>query len=94
MLQNYIIELDGRPAGRFFEFAGGGGSIGEGDVVEMTRHWTEGSAFCRLNTFHVEDQEIITFDRAEISKSGSELIYNLRVLTGKAESETRFNVPL
>ena len=24
MLQNYIIELDGRPAGRFFEFAGGG----------------------------------------------------------------------
>jgi len=24
VLQNYIIELDGRPAGRFFEFAGGG----------------------------------------------------------------------
>ena len=65
------------------EFAGGGGSIGEGDVVEMTRHWTEGSALCRLNTFHIENQEIITFDRAETSKSGSELIYNLRVLAGQ-----------
>lgn len=76
------------------EFAAGGGSIGEGDVVEMTRHWPEGSAFCRLNTFHVENQEIITFDRAEISNSGSELIYKLRVLTANAESETSLNVPL
>ncbi|MBV8550416.1 MAG: hypothetical protein JOY54_03890 [Acidobacteriaceae bacterium] len=76
------------------EFAAGGGSIGTGDLVKMTRHWSEGSAFCRLNTFHVENQELITFDKAEISNSGSEVIYKLRVLTAKAESETDLNVPL
>ena len=76
------------------KFAAGGGSIGEGDSVEMTRHWSEGSAFCRLNTFHVENQEIITFDQADISDSGSEVIYKLRVLTANAESETSLDVPL
>lgn len=40
--------------------AAGSGSMGDGDSVEMTRHWSEGSALCRLNTFHVENQEIIT----------------------------------
>lgn len=76
------------------KFAAGGSSIGEGDSVEITRHWSEGSAFCRLNTFHVESQEIITFDKANISNSGSEVIYKLRVLTANAESETDLNVPL
>lgn len=76
------------------EFAAGGGSIGNGDSVKMTRHWSEGSAFCRLNTFQVENQEIITFDKAKISDSGSEVIYKLRVLTANAESETDLNVPL
>lgn len=74
--------------------AAGSGSMGDGDSVEMTRYWSEGSAFCRLNTFHVEDQEIITFDKAEISESGSEVIYKLRVLTPIAESEADLNVPL
>jgi len=76
------------------EFAGGGSSIGSGDLVEMTRHWSEGSVYCRLNTFHVENQEIITFDKAKISNSASELIYKLRALTANAESETDVNVPL
>ena len=76
------------------EFAGGGGSSGSSDSVEMTRYWSEGSVYCRLNTFHVENQEIITFDKAKISNSGSELIYKLRVLTANAESETDVNVPL
>lgn len=76
------------------KFAAGGGSIGEGDSVEMTRHWSDGSAFCRLNTFHVENQEIITFDQADTSSSGSEVIYKLRVLTANAESETSLDVPL
>src|SRR5690242_3367164 len=49
------------------EFAAGGASLGGGDAVQMTRHWSEGSAFCRLNTFHLENQEIITFDKANIS---------------------------
>ena len=79
------------PAG--IEFATGGGSIGKGDAVQMTRHWSEGSAYCRLNTFHVENQEIITFGKAEISDSGPELIYKLRVLTENAESETDVHVP-
>ena len=74
--------------------AAGGGSIGADDLVEMTRHWSEASAFCRVNTFHVENQEIITFDKAKISNSGSEAIYRLRVLTAKAESETDLNVPI
>lgn len=74
------------------EFAAGSGSIG--GAVKMTRHWSEGSTYCRVNTFHVENQEIITFDRAQISNSGSELIYTLRVLTPKAESETDLNVLL
>ena len=74
--------------------AAGGGSMGDGDSVEITRHWSEGSAFCRLNTFHVENHEIITFDKAKISDSGSEVIYKLRVLTPIAESEADLNVPL
>jgi hypothetical protein len=32
MLQNYLLELDGRPAGRFFDFAGG---MAEGEVVTV-----------------------------------------------------------
>jgi hypothetical protein len=76
------------------EFGAGSGSIGEGDSVEISRQWPEGPAFCRLNTFHLENQEIITFDKAEISNSGSEVIYKLRVVTAKAESETDLNVPL
>jgi hypothetical protein len=76
------------------DHAAGGGSMGGGDSVEMTRHWSEGSAFCRLNTFHIADQAIITFDKAEISNSGSEVIYKLRVLTPIAESEADLNVPL
>ena len=76
------------------EFATGGGSIGEGDSVEIHRHWSEGSALCRVHTFHVERQEIITFDKARISNSGSEVIYNLRVLTANAEAETDVHVPL
>jgi len=76
------------------EFAAGGASGGAGDAVQMTRHWSEQSAFCRLNTFHVENQEIITFDKAKISDSGSEVVYKLRVLTAKSESETDLNVPL
>lgn len=76
------------------KFAAGGGSIGEGDSVEMNRHWSDGSAVYRLNTFHVEGQEIITFDKAEISNSGPEVIYKLRVLTANAESETDLNVPI
>ncbi|MBV8570093.1 MAG: hypothetical protein JO319_05745 [Acidobacteriaceae bacterium] len=75
------------------EFATGGGSIGAGDSVRMTRHWSEGAAFCRLNTFDVESQEIITFDKAKISDSGREVVYKLRVLTAKNESETDLNVP-
>jgi len=76
------------------EFAAGGASLGEGDAVQMTRHWSEESTFCRLNTFHVENQEIITFDKAKISDSGSEVVYKLRVLAAKTESETDLNVPL
>ena len=76
------------------EFAAGGSSGGEGDSLEMTRHWSEGSASCRLNTFHIENQEIVTFDKANISNSGSELTYKLRVLTASAESETDVSVPL
>lgn len=76
------------------EFAAGGGSIVKGDSVEITRHWSEGSAFCRLNTFHLESQEIITFDKTSISNFGSEVVYNLRVLTANGESETDLNVPL
>jgi hypothetical protein len=79
---------------RRIECAAGGGSIGEGESVEMTRYWSEGSAFYRLNTFHLENQEIITFDKAKISDSGSEVVYKLRVLTAKTESETDLNVPL
>jgi len=41
----------------------------------------------------VENQEIITFDKAKVSDSGS-VFYKLRVLTAKAESETDLNVPL
>ena len=76
------------------DFAAGSVSIGEGDRVQMSRDWSEESALCRLNTFHVENQEIITFDKAEISDSGSEVVYKLRVLTAKTESETDLNVPL
>jgi hypothetical protein len=76
------------------EFGAGSGSIGEGDSVEITRQWPEGPAFCRLNTFQLENQEIITFDKAKISNSGSEIIYQLRVVTANAESEIDLNVPL
>lgn len=79
---------------RRIEYAAGGGSIGTDESVEMTRHWSEGSALYRLNTFHLENQEIITFDKAKISDSGSAVAYNLRVLTANAESETDLNVPL
>ena len=76
------------------EFAAGGGSSGGGGLGSMTRHWSEDSALCHLNTFHVVNQEIITFDKAKVSDSGSEVIYKLRVLTANAESETDLNVPL
>ncbi len=76
------------------EFGAGSGSIGEGDSVEISRQWPEGPAFYRLNTFHLESQEIITFDKAEISNAGSEVVYKLRVVTANAESETDLNVPL
>lgn len=78
----------------WIEFAAGGSSIGESDLVEMTRHWFEGSAVCHLHTFHVENYEIIAFDKASVSNSGPEVIYKLRVLTPNAESETDLNVPL
>ncbi len=93
-------EHDARTAKRLgvdpsvIEFGGGSGSIGESDEVEISRHWVKGQAVSRLNTFHLESQEIITFDKAEVSSSGSEIIYKLRVLTAKAESETELNVRL
>ncbi len=75
------------------ECAAGGGSIGEHDKVEMVRDWCYGPVFYRLNTFHVENHEIITFEKATIPDSGSELIYKVRVLTANAESEAELNVP-
>ncbi len=59
----------------------------------MVRHWCDGPVFCRLNTFHVENHEIITFEKATISDSGSELIYKVRVLTANADSEAELNIP-
>ena len=76
------------------EMTAGGASIGANDAVQMTRHWRETSTFCRLNTFHVEDQEVITFDRSGVSNSGSELTYKVSVLTHIGESETSLNIPI
>ena len=76
------------------EFAAGGGSIGVNDSVEMMRTWPDGSAYCRLNTFQVDQQDIITFDQSAISSSRLELVYRLRVLTERAESEATLYVPV
>ena len=76
------------------EYAAGGGSMGGDNSIEMTRYWSEGAAFCRLNTFDVENQKIITLDKAEIPGSGSEVAYKVRVLTAAAGSEAELNVPL
>ena len=75
------------------EYSAGGGSTGENGAVDMTRYWSEESTVCHLNTFSVDNHEIITFDRAGVSESGAELNYKVRVLTPDAESEADFNVP-
>ncbi len=52
------------------ESGAGSGSIGGGDVVEISRRWLEGPAFCRLNTFQMETREVITLDKSKIRIPG------------------------
>jgi hypothetical protein len=79
---------------RWIAVAGGGASIGEGDAVEISRHWFDGTAFIRLNTFYLEQQQIITFEKAEISNAGPDVIYKVRVLTPNADAEAQLNLSI
>jgi hypothetical protein len=74
---------------------GGGSSGGSNDTVEQWSDWQAGSRRHRLRTFYLQGQEVITFERAQVSETGSELIYTLRVLTpnGEAEGEVRLPFP-
>jgi hypothetical protein len=49
----------------------------------------------RLRTFYLQEQEIITFERVQVSEAGSELIYTRPVLTpmGEAEGELPVRLP-
>jgi hypothetical protein len=63
--------------------------------MEQWSEWQAGSRRDRLRIFHLQGQEVILFERAQVSETGSELLYTLRVLTphGEAEGELRLPFP-
>jgi hypothetical protein len=61
--------------------------------LELQCDWQAGPRRHRLSTFYLEKQEIITFERAQVSEAGSELLYQVRVLTPKGEAEGELKVP-
>jgi len=45
------------------------------------------------STFSLQGQEVITFERARVSPTASELTYKVRVLTPKSEAEGELHIP-
>jgi uncharacterized protein YodC (DUF2158 family) len=69
-------------------FASGGKS------AHYTCTWLEGRVSNRLSSFHLKEQQVVTFERCHISERQPELIYKVRVLTPIADLEKELTVPL
>lgn len=61
---------------------------------EFTCSWFDGRAFNRLSMFHVDEQQVVTFEQSHVSEARSELIHNVRVLTPTADSKKELVVPI
>ena len=72
---------------------GAGASGGSNDLVQQWSDWRAGSSRQRLRIFHWQGQEVIIFERAQVSETGSELLYTLRVVTPSGEAEAELRVP-
>lgn len=68
---------------------------GSGDKSsEFTCSWFEGRVFKRLSMFHVNQQQVVTFERCHVSETRPELIHKVRVLTPTADLEKELTVPI
>ena len=65
-----------------------------GKSAECTFSWFVGRLFNRLSMFHVQEQQIVTFERCHVSERRPELIYRVRVLTPIADLEKELTVPI
>ena len=72
----------------------GQGASGTPDgFMELRCEWRKGRIRHRITTFYIEKQEIITFEIAQLSEVGSELLYTVRVLTPRGEAERELTIP-
>lgn len=61
--------------------------------LELRCDWQAGPRRHRLSTFYVEQQEVITFERIQLTESGSVLSYQVQVVTPTGEAEGALQIP-
>lgn len=74
--------------------ASGSWSAFGGKSAGFTCSWFEGRVSNRLTTFHLKEQQIVSFQRCHISETQPEMIYKVRVLTPIADLEKELTVPI
>jgi len=63
-------------------------------TLGLTCSWFEGRVYLRLGMFHVNEQQVVTFERCHVSETRPELTYKVRVLTLTADAEKELTVPI
>jgi hypothetical protein len=95
--QHLLPALDrlGLSVENLISYPGGyGGMSGAEGFLEIERNWREETGRHRLGAFALHGQEIVTYERAQVSETGSELIYRVRMLTPANEAESELHIPL
>jgi len=69
-------------------------STSDGKSEYFTCRWFDGRLFDRLSTFHLKQQQVVTFERCQVSETRPELFYNVRVLTPSDDLQKELTVPV
>jgi hypothetical protein len=65
-----------------------------GKSPNFSASWFEDRIFNRVGMFHLNEQQIVTFERSHIRETAQELIYKIRVLTPTGDLEKELSVSI
>lgn len=65
-----------------------------GKSANFSASWLEDRIFNRLGMFHLNEQQVVTFERSHIPETEPELIYKVRVLTPTGDLEKELSVSI